>query len=178
MSGSSFEHKREAESLNFEPRVGILVISSSRYVAIKKGMAVNDESGDRAEEALRAAGYQVRKRSLVDDDVGMIRLGVLKMLIEDGCNVCFTIGGTGVSKRDVTIEALVPLFDKELPGFAQLFREKSAKYMGTAALLTRSTAGIVSGAVVFCLPGSPDAASLGVQLAVPELKHLLYIVNK
>lgn len=178
MSGSPSEHKREAESLHIEPRIGILVVSSSRYARVKRGVTVDDESGDKAEEALRAAGLAIRKRSLVDDNVGMIRLGVLKMLIEDECNVCFTIGGTGVSKRDVTIEAMVPLFDKEIPGFAELFREKSVEKVGTAAFLTRSTAGVVSDALVFCLPGSPDAALLGVQLAIPEIKHLLYIVNK
>ncbi len=87
-------------------------------------------------------------------------------------------GGTGISPRDVTIEAVRPLLEKELPGFGELFRLKTYEQVGTVAIMTRALAGIVGRTLVTCLPGSPHAVRLGLELIIPEIKHLLSLLTR
>ncbi|MEM0121760.1 MAG: MogA/MoaB family molybdenum cofactor biosynthesis protein [Thermoprotei archaeon] len=166
--------EQEVGVLNF----GVITVSSSRYWAKMRGEELCDESGENAVRQIEAAGHRVTSRKVVDDDVHMIRFNVLKQLFEEDCNVCVTLGGTGVSPRDFTIEAIRPLLDKELTGFQQLFVEKSLSEIGSAAMMTRSTGGVLGGRLVFSLPGAPEAASTGLKIILSEVKHLYSIANQ
>jgi len=178
MNSSSEKHRHEAERSIESPVFGLLVISSSRYHALKRNQSVKDESGDLAQKILVEHGYKVGSRLLVNDDVHAIRLNVLKQLFEVNCDACVTMGGTGVSPRDVTVEAVKPLLDKELIGFSEILRAESYKKIGGAAMMTRAVAGVISGKVVVCLPGSPDSVQTGLALILGELKHLIHIARQ
>ncbi|PSN82434.1 hypothetical protein B9Q01_03070 [Candidatus Marsarchaeota G1 archaeon OSP_D] len=171
------KHKEEAKKAGIEPKIGIIVVSTSRYELRQKGESFTDESGDLAESLIKNSGFSVLSRKLVSDEKNQIRLALLKQLFEEGCNTCITIGGTGVSKRDVTIEAVRALLDKEIPGFAELFRQKSFESVGVSAITTRSIAGVIEGRAVFCLPGSPDAVRVALPLILQELSHILYVAR-
>jgi molybdenum cofactor biosynthesis protein B len=89
-------------------------------------------------------------------------------------DVVITTGGTGLAPRDVTIEAVQPLFQKELPGFGELFRLISYEQIGSSAMLTRASSGLIDNTAIFCLPGSPNAVKLAIEaLILPELQHVL-----
>ena len=108
------------------------------------------------------------------DDAGAIRLEVLRALAHGGVDAVIATGGTGVSPRDVTPEAVTPLFAKELAGFGELFRMLSFQEIGAAAVLSRAVAGTVAGKVVYVLPGSSGAVRLALErLILPELAHVV-----
>jgi len=172
------KHRMAAEQAYSKLRFGLITVSSSRYAAKKQGLEVKDESGDSAQRIIEASGHSVVSRVIVDDEKHMIRLAVLKQLFEAGCDVCVTLGGTGVSPRDYTVEAVRPLFDRELTAFQNLFFEKSYSEIGSAAMLTRTTAGVIGGKLVFCLPGAPEAAATGLNIVLSEAKHLLSVANQ
>jgi len=173
MSGPVREHREAAPK---SVTVGIVTASTSRYSKLLRNENFTDESGDAVEEVLRGAGHNVRRYGVVDDDVRMIRRVLFKAL-EDGCDAFVVIGGTGVTPRDVTVEALRPLFDKELPGFGELLRIESYRRIGGAAMLSRATAGIVRGMAVFAFPGSPDGARLAAEIVARELPHLVHLAK-
>jgi molybdenum cofactor biosynthesis protein B len=173
VSGPVREHREAA------PRsvtVGIVTASTSRYSKALRKESFTDESGDAVEEVLRRAGHNVRRYGVVDDDVRMIRRALFRA-IEDGCDAFIVIGGTGVTPRDVTVEALRPLFEKELPGFGELLRIESYRRIGSAAMLSRAIAGIVRRMAVFAFPGSPDGARLAAEIVVQELPHLVHLAR-
>jgi molybdenum cofactor biosynthesis protein B len=126
---------------------------------------------------IQASGYTLASSKIVDDDVGMIRLGLLKSLYEEKADVVVLTGGTGLAPRDVTVEAVGPLLDKALEGFGDLFRKVSYDQVGSAALLSRATAGSTGGKLVFCLPGSPRAVETALDLILPELPHGVHIAR-
>lgn len=132
-----------------------------------------DETGRRIRAALEAAGHAVVLHVVVDDDAAQIRTAV-EGALKFGARAVLVNGGTGVAPRDVAVEALRPLFDKELPGFGELFRVLSYEQVGSAAWLSRATAGTHRGAILFALPGSPRAVGLALEkLILPELGHLV-----
>lgn len=159
------EHKREAEgvvSISF----AVITVSDSRTEA-------EDESGKCIRKWMEEAGHQLVSYRLLKNDFEAIRRGVIE-LIETKVGCIVTTGGTGLSHRDVTVEAVTLLFDKIMVGFGELFRQLSFHEVGTAALMSRATAGSVRGTVIFCLPGSVKAVRLAVErLILPELKHLI-----
>jgi molybdenum cofactor biosynthesis protein B len=156
----------------------VVTVSSSRYSRWSRGEAVVDEAGEAAEELIRKAGHRVLGRELVDDDVNMIRAALLRALSQSGAQVIVFTGGTGISPRDVTIEALRPLFWKELEGFGELLRHISYQRIGPAAALTRATAGTIGTRLVLCLPGSPDAVRTALEAFLPELPHAIHILSQ
>jgi molybdenum cofactor biosynthesis protein B len=131
----------------------------------------SDLSGGLIREHLETAGHRVTHHEIVRDDADAIRNAVEKRLaLDDGVIIN---GGTGITARDVTIEAVRPLFDKELDGFGELFRMLSYQEVGAAAFLSRATAGVSRGKIVVALPGSPDACRLAMdKLLLPQLGHL------
>ncbi|MDW8062631.1 MAG: molybdenum cofactor biosynthesis protein B [Candidatus Caldarchaeum sp.] len=141
-----------------------------------KGEAVADESGDKAVQSLQRFGHEVEYMGVVNDDVWMIRTAVTKAL-ESGFDVIVVTGGTGLSPRDVTIEALRPLFDKEVEGWGDIFRMVSYHEVGAAAALSRTTAGVIDGKLVVALPGSPAAVELGLKILAPEMPHIIHIAR-
>lgn len=155
----------------------MLTVSSSRYALTSQGQAVTDESADLAVNRLRGAGHQVVSKRIVDDNLEMIRAEVLRAVDEADVDAVLLAGGTGLAKRDVTIEAVRPLLDKELEGFGELLRMLSYQRLGAPALLTRAFAGTIRGHLVFCLPGSPDAVGTALDLILPELPHAVSIAR-
>jgi molybdenum cofactor biosynthesis protein B len=142
----------------------VLTVSSSRSLD-------DDPAGDVIEATMAAEG-SVAVRELVPDDFDRVQDTVARFAERGDVDVVVTTGGTGVTPDDTTVEAVRPLFEKELPGFGELFRILSHDEIGTRVVGTRATAGIVetdTGAVpTFCLPGSENAARLGVQQIISE----------
>jgi molybdenum cofactor biosynthesis protein B len=154
----------------------LLTVSSSRHAAKERGEEVVDESGEQARKEMARLGYTVSKSGLVSDDPGMIRKEV-RGFLSGRSDVLVLMGGTGVSTRDITIETVRPLFEKELEGFGQLLRLISYRKIGAAAALTRATAGVTRGKLVLCLPGSPGAVKDALRAFGREIPHTLFVAR-
>jgi len=134
-------------------RVAVLTVSDTRD-------ASNDTSGDLLAERVASAGHELVARALVRDDVDQIRQQILDF-IAAGAEAIVSTGGTGITGRDVTPEAVRPMFDKEIDGFSVVFHLVSYQSVGLSTLQSRALAGIVNGVFVFCLPGSGGAVKDG-----------------
>jgi molybdenum cofactor biosynthesis protein B len=133
----------------------------------------SDTGGRRIAELLAAAGHPVVSREIVPDEPARIRAALERWLRDPAARAVILTGGTGVAPRDVTPEAVLPLLERVVPGFGELFRMLSWQDVGSAALLSRALAGIAAGRVVFVLPGSRAAVELALEkLILPELGHL------
>ncbi|MFW9777432.1 MAG: molybdenum cofactor biosynthesis protein B [Candidatus Heimdallarchaeota archaeon] len=150
----------------------IVVVSDSLSAAGSKRWRKLDKSAKRAEQILKNRQITLSTPIVVPDDIEHIQRSVSKAL-ELKTNLIITIGGTGVAKRDVTIEAIRPLLEKELIGFGELFRQKTYQEVGTVSIMTRTLAGVAQKSCVVCLPGSPDAVILGLKLILEELLHII-----
>jgi molybdenum cofactor biosynthesis protein B len=156
-------HHHDADAVGF----GVLTVSSSRTLE-------SDASGDAVAAAIEDGGHSVAVRDLVGDDERAIRRRIEGLLDHDGVDAIATTGGTGVTPDDVTVEAVRPLFDRDLPGFGERFRARSVEEVGPHAMVTRATAGIARRVPVFCLPGSEQAAAFGAsELIVPIVGHVV-----
>jgi molybdopterin adenylyltransferase len=169
LSSSAEDHKHSSPK---RLRVALFTVSSSRF----RDSSLKDESGDVGMNLFRESGHEVN-HAIIDDDKSMIRLSLMKALFEAENDCAVFLGGTGLAPRDVTIEAVTPLLDKQLDGFGEIFRRLSYDTIGTPALMTRALAGTVGSKIVFCLPGSPNAAKLGVELLLKELPHAAFIAS-
>jgi len=172
MSETARKHKAEApKNLNFS----VIVCSSSRYQKLKARKPVDDPSGNLIVETLQKAGHSVVFREIVPDDKVLIGQYVSRALGSEDVDAIIVCGGTGISPKDVTIEAVRPLLVKTLPGFGELFRKLSFDQIGSAAVLTRALAGVADqGKAVFCIPGSPQAVRVVLEkLILPEAGHVL-----
>jgi len=174
MSDSRKEHMERAPKVL---RFALVTVSSSRYSAKLKGEEFSDESQDKAIKLIREGGHIIEVKDLVDDDVNMIRLKLIELMQKKDVDVVIFIGGTGFSKKDVTIEAVKPLLEREVEGFGELFRYLSFKEVGAAAFLSRAMMGTIRDKVVMCLPGSPNAVEVALENFLPELPHLLYVLR-
>lgn len=151
--------------------IDVVVASTSRYSRfgpVTDPEMAEDLSGKLILEKIRAAGHTCSYK-LLKDGIEPIQKAV-KLSRGDAIVIC---GGTGLTHLDLTIEAVEPLFEKTLPGFGEIFRQESMKEVGTRAMLTRATAGIYMEKPIFCLPGSPGAARLGMDLILAELGHII-----
>jgi molybdenum cofactor biosynthesis protein B len=135
-------------------RIAVLTVSDSRTMA-------DDKSGQVLADRILAAGHQLVDRAIVTDDIDRIRAQMRAWVKRDDVDAVISTGGTGLTGRDVTIEAMRGLFDKEIDGFSVAFHMISWPKIGTSTVQSRATAGIVQGKYVFCLPGSPGAARDG-----------------
>jgi len=151
--------------------IAVLVVSDTRARAAAEGKDL-DVSGKIAERMAAEAGHTVVRR-IVPDESRRIRSAVRSFLSDRKIDAIITTGGTGVAKRDVTIETIAPMFEKDLPGFGEILRRIGYERVGTPALLTRAAAGIINGKPVFCLPGAPNAVEIGCRLILPELAHIV-----
>ncbi len=139
------------ESKQFIPlHIAILTVSDTRS-------AEDDKSGATLAERIAKAGHAVAARAIVTDDVDKIRTQVKAWIADATIDVIITTGGTGFTGRDVTPEAVEPLFEKRVDGFSTLFLMVSYGKIGTSAIQTRATAGVAGATYIFCLPGSPGA---------------------
>ena len=128
----------------------VLTVSDSRSVG-------NDTSGDYLAAALAEDGHRLADRTLLPDDKYKLREVVSRWIADDGIDGVLVTGGTGFTGRDSTPEALLPLLDKDMPGFGELFRAISYEEIGTSSLQSRAFAGLANNTFVFCLPGSTSA---------------------
>jgi molybdopterin adenylyltransferase len=131
-------------------KIAVLTVSDTRSVD-------NDTSGAMLAERIAKAGHAVAARAIVSDDIEKIRAQVKAWISDAGIDVIITTGGTGFTGRDVTPEAVEPLFEKRMEGFSTLFLMVSHAKIGTSAIQTRATAGLAGATYIFCLPGSPGA---------------------
>ncbi len=138
-----------------------------------------DTSGAVLQERLEAAGHRVSGLDFLPDDPDRVRAWVLEA-VEGGLDQALVLsGGTGISARDGTFEAVDALIDKPLPGFGELFRMLSFQEIGAAAMLSRASAGICQGVILFSVPGSTAACRLAVDSLIgPELSHLVWELSK
>jgi molybdenum cofactor biosynthesis protein B len=143
------------ESIAFVPvRIAVMTVSDTRT-------AENDTSGDTLANRITAAGHVLAGRALVRDDVAAIRRTVQDWIDDPNVDAVITTGGTGLTGRDVTVEALKPLFEKEIDGFSAVFHQISFAKIGTSTLQSRACAGLTKGTYIFCLPGSTGAVKDG-----------------
>ena len=133
-----------------------------------------DESGRLIQDLLRDHGHKLSSYELIKDEPKRIKELIQSAVAQTGVQAIILSGGTGISKRDSTYDALVPLLEKQLEGFGELFRSLSYQEIGASAMLSRATAGMVGGKVVFSIPGSTAAVKLAMEkLILPELGHLV-----
>ena len=135
-------------------RVAVLTISDSRSLA-------DDKSGDLLASFIATDQHQLVDRALVRDDIYAIRAKVSQWIADAKVQVVIATGGTGFTGRDSTPEALLPLFDKQIEGFGELFRQLSYADIGTSTIQSRAVGGLANGTLVFSLPGSSGAVTLG-----------------
>ena len=150
--------------------IDVVVASTSRYNKfgpVSSPEQAEDLSGKVILEKIRAVGYTARYTLLPD---GFVLREAVEKSDADAIVIC---GGTGLTHLDLTLEAVEPLFEKTLPGFGEIFRYKSLEEVGTRAMLTRAAAGVYHGRPIFCLPGSPGAARLGLDLILKEIEHII-----
>lgn len=133
-----------------------------------------DESGAIAEDILKNSGHEVCRRLIIRNDENEIRRIIEGLLNSGEIDVILTIGGTGLSTRDVTVETVSKTVEKRVEGFGELFRFLSYSEIGTAAMLTRAFAGVAKGKILICLPGSRNAVELAIRrLILPEIGHMV-----
>ena len=143
------------ESRTFVPvNIAVLTVSDTRTAA-------DDRSGDTLVQRLTDAGHHLAARTIVADDQASIVAALRKWIADDGIDVVISTGGTGVTGRDVTPEAFQSIFDKEIPGFGELFRQLSYEKIGTSTIQSRCVGGVAGGTYLFALPGSPGACRDG-----------------
>ncbi len=157
------EHKEHAAK---NVRLGIITLSTTRTLA-------DDKGGQWISEQARQEGHEVVFHQVIPDKTDIISGTVLDVIREHAPHALLLTGGTGISPKDVTVEAVKPLFEKELTAFGVLFAQMSFEEIGSAAILSRATAGVVRKTVLFCMPGSLRACQLAcTKLIFPELGHL------
>ena len=139
------------ETKTFIPlNIAVLTISDTRSLA-------DDKSGTTLAERLIAAGHHLAAREIIVDDVDAIRVIIRRWIADAGVDVVITTGGTGFTGRDVTPEAIEPLFEKRMDGFSTAFHMLSYAKIGASTVQSRATAGVAKSTYIFCLPGSPGA---------------------
>ncbi len=141
--------------------VAILTVSDTRTPE-------TDTSGDTIAEKLKAAGHRVTARLILKDDVDKLRAQVKNWIDDPKVDAVISTGGTGLTHRDITPEALTPLITKLIPGFGELFRHLSYAEIGSSTIESRAFAGICGGTILFCLPGSTGACRLGMDKIILE----------
>jgi molybdenum cofactor biosynthesis protein B len=147
-------HKDKADRAFLPLNIAVLTISDTRTEE-------NDTSGQLLAERIVAAGHRLAAKKLEKDDVYRVRAIVAAWIADPDINAVITTGGTGLTGRDGTPEAVAPLLDKQVDGFGELFRAYSLEEIGTSTLQSRCLAGVANGTFVFCLPGSTGACATG-----------------
>lgn len=143
------------ESLTFKPvTVAVLTVSDSRT-------RETDSSGDILQARIEGAGHKVLGREIVRDTIEGVRAQMQSWMDDGQIDVIISTGGTGLTGRDITVEAVTPLFDKVIDGFSVVFHQESFKTIGLSTLQSRACAGLAQGTIIFCLPGSNGAVKDG-----------------
>ena len=166
---STREHKKKAPKY---VKMGIITVSTTRTLS-------DDKSGEWIGKLAGKEGHDVVVHQVIPDETEVITKTVLDVIQDHDPQVLLLTGGTGISNKDVTIEAVKPLFNKELTAFGPLFAQLSFEEIDSAALLSRAIAGVIGKTILFCMPGSLKACKLAcIALIFPELGHLVKHVHE
>jgi molybdopterin adenylyltransferase len=164
------DHQRDSKQIS--ARCAVVTLSDTRTPE-------TDKSGQRIRSLLESANHTIAHYHLIPDDPSTLRSLLANLLQSPDTDAIITNGGTGISRRDTTIEVVQSLLTQTLPGFGELFRMLSFQDIGSGALLSRAVAGVSHGKLLFSLPGSTNAVELAMtRLILPELKHLLHELQK
>ena len=158
----------------------VITVSTSRYQKMSRKEPVVDESGDKIKELIISNGHELKGYALVPDEKVRILKAVIDAVLTEGVDVIVSTGGTGYTPSDVTVESVRGLLDREVEGFGDVFRALSLSdpKVGPASYLTKASAGILRGKIIYMLPGSPDAGKLGMEkLILPEAPHLTFLAR-
>lgn len=166
-SETSQLHKQQSSD---DIECGLITLSDSR-----KSEKL-DLSGKYIAEEIESR-YTLKSRKLIPDEPKNLTDAIEDMVCE-GIDVILTNGGTGLDERDITVETVESLFEKKIDGFGELFRAKSFEEIGSAALLSRATAGVYKKTIIFSMPGSPNAVKTALGLIIDELPHFVHHVKK
>lgn len=163
------EHREKSpKALSF----AVLTISDTRREE-------SDESGNIIIDKLEMNGHKISFYSIIRDDFNSIQKNIRGLLKNSEIQVIITNGGTGISKRDVTIDVVLNLLEKKLEGFGELFRYLSYDEIGSSAIMSRTIAGIADGKIIICIPGSASAVELAMdKLILPEIGHMVYEMDR
>jgi len=166
---STADHRREAPA---SVAVHIVTVSDTRTLE-------TDSSGRVIADLLGGAGHVVHGRTVLKDEPADVAARVTALVADPAVDAIITTGGTGITSRDSTFEAVDALLEKRLAGFGELFRMLSYQEIGSAAMMSRASAGLASGKIVVSLPGSEAAVRLAMErLLIPELGHLVQQASK
>ena len=165
------ETNEHAQKRSIKARCAVLTISDSRSFE-------TDESGKTIRRLLEEGGHSVIRYQIIKNDPLTLQEEIADFLSSD-LDLIITSGGTGISRRDLTIETIQPMLEKSLNGFGELFRSVSFREIGPRAIMSRALGGVARGKVLFALPGSTHAVQTALkELILPELGHLLWEANR
>jgi len=160
-------------------KFAILLVSDSRFQELKENKPSSDKSLALIEGILKENDQILVKKVIVPDVKEKIIDIINEFTTDETIDIIISTGGTGISPRDVTYEAINPLLDKRIDGFGELFRQLSYLEIGSAAMLSRAFSGVIKDKVIFCLPGSPNACKLALEkLILKEAGHALKMIGK
>ena len=138
-----------------------------------------DETGRIAVGLIEEDGHKVASHTLIPNNEERVRAEVERLLGDDSVAVIITSGGTGIGAKDRTVTAVSPLLEKEMPGFGELFRRISYDEVGGAAIMSRATAGVAGGKLIFCLPGSRNAMKVALtKIILPNVGHMQWELSR
>ncbi|MBW2252431.1 MAG: molybdenum cofactor biosynthesis protein MoaB [Deltaproteobacteria bacterium] len=166
---SSIEHKKSAPRT---VKVGIITVSTTRSLK-------DDKGGLWINKRAKREGHEVVFHQVIPDEIEIITQTVMDVIKDPAPQALLVTGGTGISSKDVTIEAVHPLFTKELTAFGPIFAQLSFEQIDSAAILSRATAGVIEKTILFCMPGSINACKLACKAIIfPELGHLVRHIHE
>ncbi len=166
---SSKVHKKNAPRT---VKTGIITVSTTRSLK-------NDKSGLWISKRAKKEGHEVVFHQVIPDDIEIITQTVMDVIKDFAPQALLITGGTGIGSKDVTIEAVRPLFTKELTAFGPIFTQLSFEQIDSAAILSRATAGLIEKTILFCMPGSINACKLACKAIIfPELGHLVHHIHE
>jgi molybdenum cofactor biosynthesis protein B len=171
------EHKSKGKELL---NIGLVVISTSRFDEIKKGIPNTDKTIPLVKDILTSSdSISLIHTEIIPDDQEYIKNSLNKLTENSILDAIIFSGGTGITPKDITYETIEPLLEKKISGFGEIFRYLSFREIGSSAMLSRALAGTLKNKAIFLLPGSPNAVKLAFkELIIPELRHISYLINK
>lgn len=173
-SRTTEEHRRRAPA---RVRAAVITVSDSKFDYLwskrKSLEEAEDTSGRYIIDELQKAGHEVLFYTIIPDHQGLIVEMIDHIIGTYNPDLIITTGGTGITRKDVTVEAVTSIFEKSIEGFGELFRARSMEEVGGAALMSRAAAGVCQGVLIFSLPGSPNAVGVGLDIILKEVRHLV-----
>ena len=184
MKGKKKVHEQHKHQAPKEINLALIVVSTSRYNEMKTGKKTTDKTIPKVKRLLKNnLSISLAFSKIIPDSEEHINNVLTEVMKDNKIDAAIFSGGTGLSPKDITYETIEPRLEKQFSGFGELFRTLSYNEIGTSAMLSRATAGLLKiknqNKVIFLLPGSPNAVRLALQhIIIPELGHILYLINK